>query len=106
MYITSIIWYLSWPAMIAVSTIIIYYAVRKFDNKQNKTVSGPNEVHVNYIRNKDIVNDKVYNIKDDVVTEDNVDDNILKVIKNEINKLDDVNMELDAPDTFQNYSAY
>ncbi len=38
MYITSIIWYLSWPAMIAVSTIIIYYAVRKFDNKQNKTV--------------------------------------------------------------------
>ncbi|MBL6950165.1 MAG: hypothetical protein ISR57_05920 [Bacteroidales bacterium] len=37
MYITSIIWYLSWPAMIAVSTIIIYYTVRKFDNKQNKT---------------------------------------------------------------------
>jgi len=84
---------------------LVLYLRYKY-NKQNKTVSGPNEVHVNYIRNKDIVNDKVYNIKDDVVTEDNVDDNILKVIKNEINKLDDVNMELDAPDTFQNYSAY
>jgi len=38
MYITSIIWYLSWPVMIAVTTIIIFYAVRKFDKKQNKSI--------------------------------------------------------------------
>lgn len=75
-------------------------------NKQNKKISGPNEVHVNYIRNKDIVNDKVYNIKDNVETDDNIDDNILSVIKKEINKLDDDNIELGAFDEFQNYSSY
>lgn len=75
-------------------------------NEQNKKVSGPNEIHVNYIRNKDIVNDKVYNIKDNVETDDNIDDNILSIIKKEINKLDDDNIELGAFDEFQNYSSY
>ncbi len=37
MYITSILLYLAWPVLIAVSTIIIIYAVKKFDSAQNKT---------------------------------------------------------------------
>ena len=37
MYITSIIWYLTWPVLITVTTIIILYAVKKFDSEQNKT---------------------------------------------------------------------
>jgi len=39
MYTTSIIWYLAWPVLIAASTIIIIYAVRKFDKEQ----TNPNE---------------------------------------------------------------
>jgi len=40
MYITSIIWYFSWPVLIAVTTIIIIFAVKKFDNKQNKATES------------------------------------------------------------------
>jgi len=40
MYITSIIWYLSWPVLIAVSTIIIFYAVKKFDTEQTETTES------------------------------------------------------------------
>lgn len=37
MYTTSIIWYLAWPVLITASTIIIIYAVKKFDKEQGKT---------------------------------------------------------------------
>jgi len=37
MYITSIIWYLAWPVLITVATIIIVFAVKKFDNEHIKT---------------------------------------------------------------------
>ena len=40
MYTISIIWYLSWPLMIAVSTVIIYYVVKRFDNEQQKTIKS------------------------------------------------------------------
>lgn len=37
MYITSIIWYLAWPVLIAGSTLIILYAVKKFDSEQTNS---------------------------------------------------------------------
>jgi|GEM_PF-1514632 len=36
MYTVSIIWYLAWPVIIIVSTIIIIFAVKKFDHKQKE----------------------------------------------------------------------
>jgi hypothetical protein len=38
MYTISIIWYLAWPILITVSTVIIYHAVKKFDSV-NKEIS-------------------------------------------------------------------
>jgi hypothetical protein len=84
---------------------LVLYLRYKYNNN-NKKLTGPNEVHVNYIRNKDIVNNQVYNIKDDIVTEDDIDDNILNIIKKEINNLDDDNIEPVSLDTYQNYSSY
>lgn len=37
MYTVSIIWYLAWPVLITVATIIIVVSVKKFDQGQNKT---------------------------------------------------------------------
>ncbi len=85
----------------------ILYMRYKYNSKYKKNkLLGPSEVHVNYIRNKDIVNDKVYNIKDDIETEDILDDNVLKVIKNEISKIDDDEIELEAHDAFQNFTTF
>ncbi len=39
MYTTSIIWYLAWPVLITVATIVIVLAVKKFDKEYIK----PNE---------------------------------------------------------------
>lgn len=35
MYTISIIWYLAWPVLITVATVIIYHAVKKFDQEQH-----------------------------------------------------------------------
>ena len=85
----------------------ILYMRYKYNSKnKNNKLLAPNEVQVNYIRNKDFINDKVYNIKDDIETDNILDDNLLKVIKNEISKLDDNEIELEAHNTSQNFSIY
>lgn len=38
MYTVSIIWYLAWPVLIAVATVIILFSVEKFD-KDHKEIS-------------------------------------------------------------------
>ncbi len=36
MYTVSILWYLAWPVLITVATVIIYHAVKKFDSDYKK----------------------------------------------------------------------
>lgn len=37
MYIHSILWYLSWPVLIGLTTIIIFIAVKRFERKHGNS---------------------------------------------------------------------
>ena len=64
---------------------IILYIRYKF----NKTIKKKNfikkEIEVNYIRNQDIINNKIVNTNDNINSESKLDDHIINSIKKEIN---------------------
>ena len=37
MFISSILWYFSWPVLIGITTLIIVFAVKNFDKKHGES---------------------------------------------------------------------
>ena len=84
---------------------IILYLRYKF-NKGTKNTSklASKEIEINYIRNQDIVNNKIISVNDDIKSDDNFDDNLINKVKQEINIIDNDSLQ---PINFgNNYSSY
>jgi len=84
---------------------IILYLRYKFNKSTKKTSNlASKEIEINYIRNQDIVNNKIISVNDDIKSDDNFDDNLINKVKHEINLIDNDSLQ---PINFgNNYSSY
>ena len=90
--------------MLLLLCIILYFRYKNKNIKSN--LIQPNEIHVNYIRNKDIVIQNIVNINDEIKSDSKLDDNILSNIKKEINKIDQDNLKPVNLGGLQQFSSY
>ena len=90
---------------VLLALFVVLYMRYKY-NSQNKKVVLKNQVEVNYIRNKDYLDGEIYDINDDIKSEEKLDDNIIGAIKKEINKIENKEMEAMPLNGFQSYSEY
>lgn len=84
---------------------IVLYLRYKFNKGTNKTSNlASKEIEINYIRNQDIVNNKIISVNDDIKSDDNFDDSLINKVKQEINMIDNDSLQ---PINFgNNYSSY
>jgi len=71
--------------ILIIIALILYFLYRL--NNKNKKIE-PNNIEVNYTREIDIVDDKIVNVKDSIENKDKISNNILNVVKKEINEYD------------------
>tara|TARA_B100000524_G_C23602737_1_gene353222 strand:+ start:201 stop:611 length:411 start_codon:yes stop_codon:yes gene_type:complete len=65
--------------------LILYY---RYKYNKNQKIIKPDQVHVNYYRHKHIYEDKTETVNDNIETDNELNDDMMKVIRNEINKVD------------------
>jgi len=84
---------------------IILYLRYKFNKSTKKTSNlASKEIEINYIRNQDIVNNKIVSVNDDIKSDHQFDDNIINKVKQEINMIENDSLQ---PINFgNNYSSY
>ena len=65
--------------------LILYY---RYKYNKNLKIKKPDQIHVNYYRHKHIYDDNTETVNDNIETENELNDDMMNVIRNEINKVD------------------
>ena len=71
--------------------VILYFRYRYTNSIKNKKKKNPNYIEVNYHRNIDMVDNEVQNITDNIEQKDELSENVLELVKKQINEYDTVN---------------
>ena len=90
--------------------LIFLFFILFFRYKYNSNLKifyrKPDDIQINYIRNNDIVDNKIVNTNDKMESSHTLNDDLLKIVKQQINQADDNNLKPMNLDNYQSFSSY